>query len=81
MPERPPLRLAAHRLHLDKSGDYTSGMPPVEQHHNICDELSARISMERKREVCPSQTEEVGHGHEQVSEDGQILTGQALFQR
>jgi hypothetical protein len=56
-------------------------MPPVEQRHNICDELSARIPVERKREVCPSQTEEIGHGHERVSEDGQILTGQALFQR
>ncbi len=64
-------------------------MPPVEQHPHMCDELSARIPLERKREVRPSQTEQIqqgGPGHERVSEDSlsQIhtgMTGQALFQR
>ncbi len=37
--------------------------------------------MERKQEVRPSQTEKGGHGHERVSEDSQILIGQAVFQR
>ncbi len=37
--------------------------------------------MERKQEVRLSKTEEVGHGRERVSEDSQILIGQALFQR
>jgi hypothetical protein len=54
-------------------------MLPVEQHHDnyMCDALFARIPMERKLEVRPAQTEEGGHGHKQVSEDGQILIGQA----
>jgi hypothetical protein len=53
----------------------------TEQHSHMCDDLSARIPMERKREVRPAQTEDVGHGHERVRDDSQILIGQALFQR
>ena len=56
-------------------------LQPVDQHNHVCEELSARILMERKREACPSQTEEGDHGHKRVSEDSHNLIGQALFQR
>ncbi len=55
-------------------------MPPIEELHDVCEELSASITMKRELEVCSAQTKESGHGYEPVSEDGQILIGQARFQ-
>ena len=73
-------RLAAVRLDLDESGDYPGCMPPIEERHDVCEELLASITMKREREVCSAQTKESGHGYERVGEDGQILIGRARLQ-
>jgi hypothetical protein len=55
-------------------------MLPIEELHDVCEELSANITMKEAREIRSAQTKESGHGYERVGEDGQILIGRARLQ-
>jgi hypothetical protein len=65
-------------LHLYEPGGHTSGEPPIQQIHHVCEQLTTCIAMKRELEVGSTQTEQHGHCHDRVRQNGASVSAASL---